>query len=100
LPSPSRCWSYAPCHPERSRGTATKLDDCGPPDDESVRAAKPSRFISKTLENANDLHRLEVSVDITNTSYLHNNRLGDCNGIRNRDGAPQIEVVKTGYGLF
>jgi phenylpropionate dioxygenase-like ring-hydroxylating dioxygenase large terminal subunit len=62
------------------------------PDYEWMRAPATHRSISKTFENANDLQGLEGGLDTSHSSFAHNERLGDRNWIRNRDGAPRLDV--------
>jgi phthalate 4,5-dioxygenase len=69
-----------------------------PPDFEWLRVPRTHRFVSKTYEEANWLQGLEGSLDNAHSSFLHNERLGDMNWIRNRDGAPHIDVHRTDYG--
>jgi phthalate 4,5-dioxygenase len=54
--------------------------------------------VSKTFEHANWLQALEGGMDTSHSSFAHNERLGDKNWIRNRDGAPRLDVEKTDYG--
>jgi phthalate 4,5-dioxygenase len=70
-----------------------------PPDYEWVRAPATHRFVSKTFENVNYLQGLEGGLDTSHSSFAHNERLGDRNWVRNRDGAPRLDVEKTGYGF-
>jgi phthalate 4,5-dioxygenase oxygenase subunit len=71
----------------------------GPPDFEWLRVPKTHRFVSKTYERANWVQGLEGGLDSSHSSYLHNERLGDRNGlVRNRDGAPRLDVDRTDYG--
>ena len=69
-----------------------------PPDYEWMRAPRTHRMISKTFENANYLQGLEGGLDTAHSSFAHNERLGDRNWIRNRDGAPRLDVERTDYG--
>jgi phenylpropionate dioxygenase-like ring-hydroxylating dioxygenase large terminal subunit len=71
-----------------------------PPDYEWMRAPKACRFVSKTHERANWVQGLEGGLDTAHSSFLHNERLGDKNWIRNRDGAPRLEVERTDYGYY
>jgi hypothetical protein len=41
---------------------------------------------------------MEGGLDTAHSSFAHNERLGDLDWIRNRDGHPRIEVEKTDYG--
>jgi phthalate 4,5-dioxygenase len=70
-----------------------------PPDYEWVRTPRTHRHVSKTFEHANYLQALEGGLDTAHSSFLHNERIGDPNWIRNRDGAPRLDVEKTGYGF-
>jgi phenylpropionate dioxygenase-like ring-hydroxylating dioxygenase large terminal subunit len=69
-----------------------------PPDYEWVRAPRTHRFVSKTFEACNFLQAMEGGLDTAHSSFAHNERLGSKEWIRNRDGAPRIEVEKTDYG--
>jgi phenylpropionate dioxygenase-like ring-hydroxylating dioxygenase large terminal subunit len=68
------------------------------PDYEWMRAPATHRILSKTFEDANYLQGLEGGLDTSHSSFAHNERLGDRNWIRNRDGAPRLDVEKTTYG--
>ncbi|HYZ17873.1 MAG TPA: Rieske 2Fe-2S domain-containing protein [Candidatus Acidoferrum sp.] len=70
-----------------------------PPDYEWLRAPDTHRFVSKTFEECNYLQGLEGGLDTAHSSFAHNERLGDKNWIRNRDGAPRIDVDRTDYGF-
>jgi hypothetical protein len=70
-----------------------------PPDYEWLRAPDTHRIVSKTYEECNYLQGLEGGLDTAHSSFAHNERLGDTNWIRNRDGAPKIDVEKTDYGF-
>jgi phthalate 4,5-dioxygenase len=69
-----------------------------PPNYEWVRAPKTHRGVSKTFENANYLQALEGGLDTAHSSFAHNEKLGDMNWVRNRDGAPRLDVERTDYG--
>lgn len=69
-----------------------------PPNYEWVRAPATHCKISKTFEDANYLQALEGGLDTAHSSFAHNERLGDKNWIRNRDGAPRLDVSRTDYG--
>jgi phenylpropionate dioxygenase-like ring-hydroxylating dioxygenase large terminal subunit len=69
-----------------------------PPNYEWVRAPATHCKVSKTFEDANYLQALEGGLDTAHSSFAHNERLGDKNWIRNRDGAPRLDVSKTDYG--
>jgi phthalate 4,5-dioxygenase oxygenase subunit len=68
------------------------------PDYEWMRAPRTHRILSKTYEDANYLQGLEGGLDTSHSSFAHNERLGDRNWIRNRDGAPRLDVERTDYG--
>jgi phenylpropionate dioxygenase-like ring-hydroxylating dioxygenase large terminal subunit len=68
------------------------------PDYEWMRAPATHRIVSKTFENANYLQGLEGGLDTSHSSFAHNERLGDRNWIRNRDGAPRLDVNRSDYG--
>ncbi len=69
-----------------------------PPNYEWVRAPATHRGVSKTYENANYLQALEGGLDTAHSSFAHNEKLGDMNWVRNRDGAPRLDVERTDYG--
>lgn len=71
-----------------------------PPDFEWLRAPETHRHVTKTIEHCNYLQALEGGLDTAHSSFLHNNRLGDRGLLRNRDGAPRIEIEHTEYGYF
>jgi phthalate 4,5-dioxygenase len=71
-----------------------------PPDYEWMRAPRTHRIISKTYEDCNYLQGLEGGLDTSHSSFAHNERLGDRNWIRNRDGAPRLDVHRTDYGYY
>jgi phthalate 4,5-dioxygenase oxygenase subunit len=68
------------------------------PDFEWMRAPATHRYVSKTLERANWVQGLEGGLDSSHSSYLHNEKLGSTGLLRNRDGAPRLEVDRTNYG--
>src|SRR6202453_747011 len=68
------------------------------PNYEWLRAPSTHRRISKTFEDANYLQALEGGLDTAHSSFAHNEKLGDKNWIRNRDGAPRLDVERTDYG--
>jgi phthalate 4,5-dioxygenase oxygenase subunit len=68
------------------------------PNYEWVRAPSTHCRVSKTFEDANYLQALEGGLDTAHSSFAHNEKLGDRNWIRNRDGAPRLDVQKTDYG--
>jgi len=69
-----------------------------PPDFEWLRAPATHRFISKTFEHCNWLQAMEGGLDTAHSSFAHNEHLGSKEWIRNRDGAPRIDVERTDYG--
>ncbi len=69
-----------------------------PPNFEWTRAPATHCKVSKTFENANYLQALEGGLDTSHSSFAHNEKLGDKNWIRNRDGAPRLDVEKTDFG--
>jgi phenylpropionate dioxygenase-like ring-hydroxylating dioxygenase large terminal subunit len=71
-----------------------------PPDYEWLRAPETHRYVSKTYEDCNYLQALEGGLDTSHSSFVHNNKLGDRNEVRNRDRAPRIEVEPTDYGYY
>jgi phthalate 4,5-dioxygenase oxygenase subunit len=70
------------------------------PDYELLRAPATHRFVSKTYEHANFLQGLEGGLDTAHSSFAHNEKIGDANWIRNRDGAPRLDVERTDYGFY
>lgn len=71
-----------------------------PPDYEWTRAPATHRFISKTYEECNYLQAIEGGLDTAHSSFLHNVKLGDSIPLRNRDGAPRLDVQVTDYGYY
>jgi phthalate 4,5-dioxygenase oxygenase subunit len=69
-----------------------------PPDFEWMRAPETHRNVTKNFQANNYLQSLEGGLDTAHSTFLHNQRVGDNNTIRNRDGAPKIEVFPTDYG--
>ena len=63
-----------------------------------ARARRRTACVSKTFEHANYLQALEGGLDTAHSSFAHNEKLGDPNWIRNRDGAPRLDVERTDYG--
>ena len=70
------------------------------PDYEWLRVPPSHLHVSKTYEACNYLQAVEGGLDTAHSSYLHNNKLGDNSMLRNRDGAPKLEVEKTDYGYY
>jgi len=68
------------------------------PNYEWMRIPKTHCRVSKTFEHANWLQALEGGLDTAHSSFAHNERLNDPNWIRNRDGAPRLDVERTDYG--
>src|SRR5215469_5348890 len=77
-----------------------KKDMPAPPDFEWVRVPETHRHVSKTYEDCNWLQALEGGLDTAHGSFLHNNQLGNGKLLRQRDGAPKIEVELTDYGYY
>jgi hypothetical protein len=50
------------------------------------------------VRRRNYLQALEGGLDTAHSSFAHNEKLGDKNWIRNRDGAPRLDVERTDYG--
>jgi len=69
-----------------------------PPDFEFTRAPRTHQFTSKSYQECNYLQGLDGGLDTSHSTFLHNERVGEGTLIRNRDGAPKIEVETTGYG--
>jgi phenylpropionate dioxygenase-like ring-hydroxylating dioxygenase large terminal subunit len=68
------------------------------PDYEWTRAPEGFRYVSKTFENCNYLQCMEGGLDTAHSSYLHNNKLGSRDNLRQHDKAPHLEVERTDYG--
>ena len=68
------------------------------PDYEWLRVPAANLHVSRTNQACNYLQALEGGLDTAHSSYLHNNKLGDNTYLRNRDGAPKLEIEKTDYG--
>jgi len=68
------------------------------PDYEWTRAPEGYRYVSKTFENCNYLQCMEGGLDTAHSSFLHNNKLGSRDNLRQHDKAPHIEVERTDYG--
>ena len=68
------------------------------PDYEWMRVPPTHRHLTKTFEDCNYLQALEGGLDTAHSSFLHNLKLGDKKLLRNRDGAPKIDVEPTDYG--
>jgi phenylpropionate dioxygenase-like ring-hydroxylating dioxygenase large terminal subunit len=69
-----------------------------PPDYEWTRAPATHAYISKTYEACNYLQALEGGLDTAHSSYLHNLNLGNKSLPRQRDRAPQLDVIRSDYG--
>jgi phthalate 4,5-dioxygenase len=69
-----------------------------PPDFEWMRAPATHRNVTKNYQQNNYLQSLEGGLDTSHSSFLHNQSIGNNNTVRNRDGAPRIEVFPTDYG--
>jgi phenylpropionate dioxygenase-like ring-hydroxylating dioxygenase large terminal subunit len=69
-----------------------------PPDFEWMRAPETHRNVTKNYQANNYLQSLEGGLDTTHSSFLHNQVLGDNSTVRNRDGAPRLQVFPTEYG--
>jgi phthalate 4,5-dioxygenase len=70
------------------------------PDFEWCRAPASHAYVTKTYQDCNFLQAVEGGLDTAHSSYLHNEELGNKNWIRNRDGAPRLDVEKTAYGYY
>jgi phthalate 4,5-dioxygenase len=68
------------------------------PDYEWMRAPSTHGHISKTYESCNYLQGLEGGLDTAHSSYLHNLNLANKSLPRQRDRAPQLEVLRSDYG--
>ena len=72
------------------------------PDFEWMRAPATHRFVSKTWSDCNWLQGVEGGIDTSHSSFAHNERIHDKKGagwVRNRDGAPRLDVDKNDYGF-
>jgi phenylpropionate dioxygenase-like ring-hydroxylating dioxygenase large terminal subunit len=69
-----------------------------PPDYEWMRVPATHRHVTKTYENCNWLQALEGGLDTAHSSFLHRNKLWAGNTLRERDGAPRLDVEKSDYG--
>jgi phthalate 4,5-dioxygenase len=69
-----------------------------PPDYEWTRAPATHAYISKTYEACNYLQALEGGLDTAHSSYLHNLNLDNKSLPRQRDRAPQLDVIRGDYG--
>jgi phthalate 4,5-dioxygenase oxygenase subunit len=69
-----------------------------PPDFEWMRTPARLRGVSKTLEHCNYLQALEGGLDTSHSSFVHNNKIGDTQQLRNRDRSPRIDIETTDYG--
>ena len=63
-----------------------------------ARAARRTAASRRRSRTRNYLQALEGGLDTAHSSFAHNERLGDTNWIRNRDGAPRLDVERTDYG--
>ncbi|HLI21855.1 MAG TPA: Rieske 2Fe-2S domain-containing protein [Stellaceae bacterium] len=70
----------------------------GQPDYEWMRAPATHCHISKTFEHCNYLQGVEGGLDTAHSSYLHNLNIHDKSLPRQRDRAPNLEVIRTDYG--
>jgi phenylpropionate dioxygenase-like ring-hydroxylating dioxygenase large terminal subunit len=68
------------------------------PDYEWMRAPATHRHVTKNYQASNYLQALEGGLDTSHSTFLHNNRMGNRNTMRNCDPAPQIDVYPTNYG--
>jgi phthalate 4,5-dioxygenase len=68
------------------------------PDYEWMRAPADHLHVNKTMQACNYLQALEGGLDTAHSSYLHNNKLGSKQMLRNRDTAPKIDIIRTDYG--
>jgi phthalate 4,5-dioxygenase oxygenase subunit len=68
------------------------------PDYEWMRAPATHCHISKTFEHCNYLQGLEGGLDTAHSSYLHNLNLHNRSLPRQRDRAPNLDVIRTDYG--
>ena len=70
----------------------------GYPDYEWMRAPKTHRHVTKYYQACNYLQAMEGGLDTSHSTFLHNNRMGNTNTMRNCDPCPQIDVYPTDYG--
>ena len=69
-----------------------------PPDYEWMRAPKTHLHVTKTYEHCNWLQALEGGLDTAHSSFLHRDKLWVGSKLRERDGAPRLDVEKTDHG--
>jgi phthalate 4,5-dioxygenase len=70
------------------------------PDFEWCRAPATHAYVTKTYQDCNFMQAVEGGLDTAHSSFLHNEELGNKNWIRNRDGAPRLDVERTDYGYY
>jgi len=104
--SPMKAGIKLTAYPTAERGGVVwaylgpKAHQPAPPDFEWTRVPETHRHVSRTFEDCNWLQALEGGLDTAHGSFLHNNDLGNARLLRQRDGAPRIEVEKTQYGYY
>src|SRR5262249_40236872 len=69
-----------------------------PPDYEWMRAPASHRHVTKTYQECNWLQALEGGLDTAHSSWLHRAKDWAVSALRERDGAPKLEVETTDYG--
>lgn len=69
-----------------------------PPDFEWLRVPPTHRHVTKTFEHCNYLQAMEGGFDTAHSSFVHNDKLGSHDELRNRDRRPRIEVERTDFG--
>jgi len=75
-----------------------KEDMPAPPDYEWMRSLPTHRHVNKTYEQCNWLQALEGGLDTAHSSYLHRSKIWAGTELRQRDGAPHLEVERTDCG--
>jgi phthalate 4,5-dioxygenase len=68
------------------------------PNYEWMRAPDTHRHVTKNYQASNYLQALEGGLDTSHSTFLHNNRMGVRNTMRNCDSTPKIDVYPTDYG--
>ena len=69
------------------------------PDYEFLRAPATHRHVSKAFEDCNWLQSLEGGIDTSHSSWVHNMDITIKSELRQRDGAPRLDVEPTDYGF-
>ncbi len=75
-----------------------KNDIPAPPDYEWMRAPHTHLHVNKSYEQCNWLQALEGGLDTAHSSYLHRSKTWAGTELRQRDGAPRLDVERTDCG--